>query len=72
VKADGGELHLIEDSLEIARLAAERGWIRTEAVDAVAAEFELDRQPPTPLEELIEHPPRSTSETSRQPTPPNS
>jgi phosphatidate phosphatase APP1 len=70
VKVDGGALHLIQDSLEVARLAAELGWIRDEAVAAVAAEFELDQRAPTPLEELIEDPPRSVSEASGH-EPPN-
>jgi hypothetical protein len=34
-----------------------------ECLDAVAAEFELDRRRPTPLGELIENPPRLESQS---------
>lgn len=55
--ADGGALHLVRNSLEVAQLSAEHGWLRAAAVGAVAAELELDRRPPTLLEELTERPP---------------
>jgi phosphatidate phosphatase APP1 len=54
VEADGAVLYLVDDSLDVARRAAEHGWIRREAVQAVAAEVEAARRLPDTLDELIE------------------
>jgi len=53
VKADGGALHLVDDSLGIAQEVAEMGLIAAEVVAKVAADVEFDRKPPTELEELL-------------------
>lgn len=58
VEADGACLHLVDDSLGVARRAAEEGWIRQEVVAPVAAEIESCHQPPDPLDKLIDTPPR--------------
>ncbi len=54
VEAEGALLHLVDDSLEIARRAADHGWIRQEAVETVAAEIEAAAAPAEPIDELIE------------------
>jgi len=59
VEADGACLHLAADSLDVARYAAEHGWIRREAVVAVEAEVETCREPLDPLDEIIDTPPRA-------------
>lgn len=56
VEADGAALYLVDDSLDVARHAAEHGWIRKEAVEAVAASVEAARRPPDALDELIDTP----------------
>lgn len=57
VEADGAAFYLAEDSLDIARHAADRGWIRRAAVASVAAEIEAEGQPLEPVDELIDTPP---------------
>jgi len=54
VEADGAVLYLVDDSLEVARRAAAHGWIREEAVEAVAASVEAAQRPPDALDELLE------------------
>lgn len=54
VRPDGAVLYLVDDSLDVARQAAEHGWIRTEAVEAVAASVEAARRPADEFDELIE------------------
>jgi phosphatidate phosphatase APP1 len=62
VREDGAVLYLADDSLGVARLAAEHGWIRREAVDEVAAGPEAGDTPPDPLDELLETPPESRAD----------
>lgn len=57
VEADGAAFYLAEDSLDIARHAADRGWIRRAAVASVAADIEAEGQPLEPVDELIDAPP---------------
>lgn len=59
VEADGAVLYLVENSLDIARHAAAHGWIRTDALEAVAAGMEAGGRPADELDELIESPPNA-------------
>ena len=54
VAADGASLYLVDDSLDVARHAAEHGWIRREAVEAVAAALESADPPRDAVDDLIE------------------
>jgi len=67
VEADGACLHLATDSLDVARYAAEEGWIRQQSIAAVAASLEADSSPADPLDELIDTPPRARTKTQRGP-----
>jgi hypothetical protein len=46
-------LVLAEDTLSMARHAAERGWIRPEALDGIQEERERDEGPPGLIERLV-------------------
>jgi phosphatidate phosphatase APP1 len=59
VDSDGAEFHLVDDSLEIARHAAEDGWIRSDQLEKIAADVEAAGAPSEPLDELIETRPSS-------------
>jgi phosphatidate phosphatase APP1 len=54
VKAAGSELVLVTDTLAAADHAAQRGFILPQSMPRIQAEFSLDRQPPTPIEALLE------------------
>jgi phosphatidate phosphatase APP1 len=62
IEAEGAFLHLAEDSLDVARRAAEHGWIRLQAVEAVAAAIEAGDRPHDPLDELIDAPPKASAD----------
>ena len=57
VEADGAVLHLVEDSVDAAHRAAEHGWIRREAVEAVAASVKAAEGPSDKLDALIDRAP---------------
>lgn len=54
VKASGALFHLAKDSLDVARRAAEQGWIREDAVAKIAKEVEEDGRDPDALDDLVE------------------
>ncbi|MEO6061857.1 MAG: phosphatase domain-containing protein [Thermoflexales bacterium] len=53
VRAAGSELILADDTLPLARHAAERGWISAEGLAGVAAEWREDSVPLNPIEQLL-------------------
>jgi len=61
VEEDGAALYLADDSLSVARRAADHGWIRRESVGAVAAAVEGAARPLDTLDELIEAPPENAA-----------
>lgn len=62
VEADGAELFLAKNSLDVARRAADQGWILEDAVASVAAELETDRGSFHPFDEIIEAEPKPPPE----------
>ena len=56
VERDGSVLFLADDSLDIARRAADQGWIRRETVAPIATSIEADGGPMDALDELINTP----------------
>lgn len=65
IKADGAVLYLANDSLDVAEKAADHGWIKKNAIAAVAESVEEGKQQPGPLEILIDAAPDSKSEKKR-------
>jgi len=57
VREDGSVLYLADDCLEVARKAAEHGWIREDAVAAVKAGINEAEGPPDAVDALIDTPP---------------
>ncbi|MEO6063266.1 MAG: phosphatase domain-containing protein [Thermoflexales bacterium] len=53
VRAAGSELILADDTVPLARHAAERGWISAEGLADVAAEWRHDSVPLNPIEQLL-------------------
>jgi phosphatidate phosphatase APP1 len=51
----GSTLVMAEESLTLARHAADHGWIAAEALSAVERQKEKDEGPPTPLEAMLTH-----------------
>lgn len=53
VVSDGSTLMLADDTLAVARHAAEQGWIATETIAAIEAETAADAKPAGPIERLL-------------------
>jgi phosphatidate phosphatase APP1 len=54
VREAGSTLVMADDSLALARHAADHGWIAEESLSIVEREKEKDAGPPTPLEEILD------------------
>lgn len=55
--AEGVTLHLAGDSLDVARFAAQHGWIAAERTDAVAAAMQAPKRASDGIEALLSSPP---------------